>query len=263
MSRFGTLRFGWTIVMGAVLVAATVLARPLHAQEPVPRISSVQPDPIVGSIDWTELTIRGRGFDEDFAVRLHAEDVVDTVVEAEDRLTYVDAQTVRVRAVFGTAASTWSVQVLYPDSVSSNVHTFRVEAPPPKIDVVRPLRRTQDGSAFKVTVQGSTMTPASTVRWNGNDLPTTPIKSSPKPNAITIGLKATVPPDVVEGPGQNAITVHTAPAGGRNLVPDVFHRGCAAVLSDHVVLRGTCGPDHRGRTGAPWAPGQARARERA
>ncbi|WP_233993586.1 hybrid sensor histidine kinase/response regulator transcription factor [Salinibacter altiplanensis] len=203
-------------------MAAAILARALHAQKTGPRISAVQPDPIVGSIDWRELTIQGGGFDEDFAVRLHAEDVVDTVIEAEDRLTYVDAQTVRVRAVFGTAASTWTVQVLHPDSVSSNVHTFRVEAPPPKIDVVRPLRRTQDGTSFKVTVQGATMTPSSTVRWNGNDLPTTPIKSSPKPNAITIGLEATVPPGRVEGPGQNAITVHTPPPGGGTSSPTFF-----------------------------------------
>lgn len=100
MSRFGTARFSWTIGMGVVLLAAMVLPRALHAQESAPRIASVQPDPVVGSIDWTELTIRGRGFDKGFAVRLHADDVVDTMIDAEDRLTYVDPQTVKVRAVF-------------------------------------------------------------------------------------------------------------------------------------------------------------------
>ncbi len=214
MSRFGTARFSWTIGMGVVLLTAMVLPRALHAQEPAPRIASVQPDPVVGSIDWTELTIRGRGFDKGFAVRLHADDVVDTMIDAEVRLTYVDPQTVKVRAVFGTTASEWSVQVIHPDSVRSNLYTFHIKAPAPQIDVLRPLQRAQDGESFTITVQGSTLAPYSTVRWNDEDLPTTPIKSSPKPNAITIGLEATVPASMVEGPGQNKITVHTPPPGG-------------------------------------------------
>ena len=207
----------------AGLLACVFVAAPLHAQgQSPPHIASVHPDPITGSIDWKDLAIRGRGFEKDFAVRLHAEDVVDTVIEADDRLTYVDAQTVRVRAVFGTAASEWEVQVINPDSAASNAYAFNVEAPPPQVDVVRPLRRSQDGDAFKVTIQGSTLTPYSTVRWNGQDLPTTPIKSSPKSNAITIGLEATVPPSAVEGPGENAITVHTPPPGGGTSSPAFF-----------------------------------------
>lgn len=211
-----------TFVVLLFFCGGAFFAAPTYGPESSPRISSVHPDPIVGSIDWKQLTIQGTGFDEGFAVRLHAEDVVDTVIEAKDRLTYVDAQTVRVRAVFGTGASEWSVQVINPDSVASNVYTFEVTAPPPQIDVVRPLQRTRDGRSFKVTIQGSTLTPYSTVRWNGEDLPTTPIKSSPKPNAITIGLEATVPPDVVEGPGENAITVHTPSPGGGTSPPTFF-----------------------------------------
>ncbi|MFB6272690.1 MAG: ATP-binding protein [Salinibacter sp.] len=187
-----------------------------------PRIASVQPDPLVGSLDWKQLTIQGRGFEEGFAVRLHAEGVVDTVVEAPDRLTYVDPQTVRVRAVFGNEASEWAVQIIHPDSARSNAYPFSIEAPAPQIEVVRPLRRSQDGQAFKVTVQGPTLTSYSTVRWNGENLPTTPIKSSQDPNAVTIGLEATVSPDMVEGPGENAITVHTPPPGGGASPPTFF-----------------------------------------
>ena len=223
MHRATASNFWWAMVVMAGLLSCVFVAVPLQAQgQSQPHVDSVHPDPITGSIDWKDLAIRGRGFEKGFAVRLHAEDVVDTVIEADDRLTYVDAQTVRVRAVFGTAASEWEVQVINPDSVASNAYAFNVEAPPPQVDVVRPLRRSQDGDAFKVTIQGSTLTPYSTVRWNGQDLPTTPIKSSPKSNAITIGLEATVPPSAVEGPGENAITVHTPPPGGGTSSPAFF-----------------------------------------
>jgi len=215
----------------AVLLAWVVFPVSLCAQDSSPpRITSVRPDPIVGSIDWKHLTIQGRGFEKDFAVRLHTEGV-ESMITAQDRLTYIDSQTLKVRAVFGTAATEWEVQVINPDSVASNTYTFRTEAPPPRIDALRPLRRVQNGESFVVTVQGATFAPYSTVRWNGEDLSTTPIKSSPKSNAITIGLEATVPASAVEGPGRNAITVHTpSPGGGTSppkfltVTPQPFYR---------------------------------------
>ena len=213
----------WT---AAGLVAGLVVLCPselLVAQNrSSPEITRVQPDPIVGSIDWKRLTIRGRGFEQGFAVRLHVDGVLDTVIRARDRLTYVDAQTVKVRAVFGTAATEWTVQVLNPDSVASNAYTFRTEAPSPRIDALRPLRQVQSGESFVVTVQGATFAPYSVVRWNGDVLPTSPIKSSPESNAITIGLKAEVPASKIERPGQNAITVHTRSPGGGTSPPKVL-----------------------------------------
>ena len=205
------------------LLAWTLRPSSLAAQDSsAPRITSVRPDPVVGSIDWKRLTVHGRGFEEGFAVRLRSKGVVDTTIEARDRLTYVDSQTVQVRAVFGTAASEWSVQVINPDRGASALYAFGVEPPVPQIEVLRPLQRTKDGDAFKVTIQGSTLTPYSTVQWNGEDLSTTPIKSSPKPNAITIGLEATVPASAIKDPGQNAITVHTPPPGGGTSPPTFF-----------------------------------------
>jgi len=205
------------------LLAWTLRPSSIAAQDSsAPRITSVRPDPVVGSIDWKRLTVHGRGFEEGFAVRLRSKGVVDTTIEARDRLTYVDSQTVQVRAVFGTAASEWSVQVINPDRGASALYAFGVEPPVPQIEVLRPLQRTKDGDAFKVTIQGSTLTPYSTVQWNGEDLSTTPIKSSPKPNAITIGLEATVPASAIKDPGQNAITVHTPPPGGGTSPPTFF-----------------------------------------
>ena len=214
MRKFASVFPRWKAILVASLLAWTFCPAFLAAQNPSePRIASVQPNPIVGSNDWKHLTIRGRGFENGFAVRLHAEGVESTIT-AQDRLTYVDSQTVRVRAVFGTAATEWVAQVINPDSVTSSPYTFHTEAPPPQIDVLRPLREAQDGESFTVTVQGPTFAPYSTVRWNGEDLPTSPIKSSPKSNAITIGLEAEVPSSMIKGPGQNAITVHTPSPGG-------------------------------------------------
>jgi signal transduction histidine kinase len=219
----GLLRFQYEKILMGGLLLWIVYPLLLNAQaQSGPQITSVQPDPLVGSLDWKQITIQGRGFEEGFAVRLHTDGVVDTIIEAPDRLTYVNSRTVKVRAVFGNEASTWSAQVIHADSIRSNVYSFSVEAPAPQVNVVRPLRRSQDGEAFKVTVQGATLCPNSTVQWNGEDLPTTPIKSSPESNAVTIGLEATVPPAMVEGPGENAITVHTPPPGGGTSPPTFF-----------------------------------------
>jgi signal transduction histidine kinase/CheY-like chemotaxis protein len=214
MCKFASVSFWWKVVPIAGLLLWAFSPAFLVAQDPAkPRITTVQPNPVVGSIDWRHLTIQGRGFETGFAVRLHT-DVVESIITAQDRLTYVDSQTVKVRAVFGTGAAEWTAQVINPDSAASAPYTFHTEAPPPQIDVLRPLQEARDGESFTVTVQGAALAPYSTVRWNGEDLPTSPIKSSSKSNAITIGLEAEVPASMIEGPGQNAITVHTPPPGG-------------------------------------------------
>jgi len=223
MQQSESLQFRCRSVLVGGLLLTIICPLLLSAQAQAgPVITSVQPDPLVGSLDWKQLTIQGRGFEEGFAVRLRSDGVVDTVVEAPDRLTYVNPRTVKVRAVFGNETSEWAVQVIHPDSVRSNVYSFSIEAPTPQVDVVRPLRRSQDGEAFTVTVQGPTLTSYSTMRWNGEDLPTTPIKSSSESNAVTIGLEATVRPAMIEGPGENAITVHTPPPGGGTSPPTFF-----------------------------------------
>ena len=130
----------WT---AAGLVAGLVVLCPselLVAQNrSSPEITRVQPDPIVGSIDWKRLTIRGRGFEQGFAVRLHVDGVLDTVIRARDRLTYVDAQTVKVRAVSATSPTDCSVHVLNPDRAASNAHTSRTDPPSLRCDALPPL----------------------------------------------------------------------------------------------------------------------------
>jgi len=208
-------------VLGVGFFVCVFLSTALHAQgSSPPHIDSVRPNPVTGSIDLKHLTIRGRGFEEGFAVRLHSDGVVDTIIEAPKRLTYVDEKTVKVRAVFGNTASEWTAQVINPDSVASNAYMFRVEPPVPQIDVLRPLQRKDDGEAFEVVVRSSTLAPSSIVQWNGEDLPTTPIKSSPKSNAVIVGLKATVSPSAVKNPGRKALTVHTPPPGGGTSSPE-------------------------------------------
>jgi signal transduction histidine kinase/DNA-binding NarL/FixJ family response regulator len=118
-----------------------------------------------------------------------------------------------VRATFGAKAAEWTVQVLSKDGRASNVDSFQVVAPEPRIDVMRPVESTA-GTGFTLTVYGSTLSPASVVRWNGEACPTTPIKSSEDPNALTVGLKATIPADAVTGTGRSEVRVYTRPPGG-------------------------------------------------
>ena len=103
----------------------TVAPEPLP--EP-PRIGTVEPDEVVGSLDPVELTVSGSGFDEGAEVVVGYTGQRETL--APDAVTVVDEETLRIRVAVGVEPDTWTVRVANPDGTGSDSRSFRVIADP-------------------------------------------------------------------------------------------------------------------------------------
>jgi len=195
--------------MGVVGADTVAVAQPA----PSPYITSVSPDSLEGSTEDQWLTILGHGYDEEFTVWLRAEGVNAHITDRSS-LDFVSPSQVRVQATFGNQASRWTVQVVNSDSTASNVYAFNVIAPPPQIKVMRPVEREAGESGFTLSVYGSTISPHSTIQWNGRERLTTVLRTSDNPNALAIGLKAKIPAALIADAGRNEVRVYTPPPGG-------------------------------------------------
>jgi signal transduction histidine kinase/DNA-binding response OmpR family regulator len=206
-------------VLGGALFLLLLLsgssARPACAQssQEEPHVTGVRPQPVVGSTLEQGITIRGRGFENGFTVRLRT-DSVDAHITDRSRLDFVSAREVRVQATFGAEAATWTAQVIADDGRASNIHSFEVVAPEPHIEIMRPVERTAGQSGFTLTLYGNTFTPRSVIRWNGQPRPTRPVKTSDSPGALTAGLKAEIPAEAIAQSDSNTVRVYTPGPGG-------------------------------------------------
>lgn len=178
-----------------------------------PTITSVSPNPVTGSNQPQWLRITGKGYTEAFAVRFLA-DSVDALITDSTKLRFVNEETVEVLARFGTEAGIWKIEVINAGGLVSEAYPFVVEAPAPVITSMSTMRKEVGSPGFDLEVYG-TFSSYSILRWNGRSRPTTPIRSSSKRNAVTIGLKAPVLPEEIAVAGRIEITVLTpAPGGG-------------------------------------------------
>lgn len=177
-----------------------------------PVITVVSPDPVVGSNDRQWLTIYGSGFAAGFTARVQA-DSIDAGITDRERLRSVSAEQVQLHATFGSEAATWCVQIINPDGAMSPCFAFDVVAPMPVIESIDPIRKTEGEPGFTLTVYG-VFAAYSVIQWDGQTLPTRPLKSSEKHNAVTIGLEASISPEEITRPGAAAIRVYTQSPGG-------------------------------------------------
>ena len=212
MRRSLPLQRALPLAAAAIFILWAAGARVAQAQAP-PRITSVAPKPVVGSTSAQWLTLNGRGFARGFTVRLRTTGV-DAVIDDRSRLGFEHAGQVRVKATLGTEAATWRVQVIGPDSVHSNTYAFQVVAPVPQIEVMGPVQTTEGEPGFTLTVYSSTVTSSSLIYWKGETLPTTPLRSSKTPHALTIGLRARIPDVPAPEEGGHTVRVWTPPPGG-------------------------------------------------
>ena len=220
--RYRSLRQLDHLLTGGFALAFLIcnLTGPVAQAQNQPRITSVEPQPLVGSTSAKWLTIHGRGFAEGFTIRLRATGV-DALIDDRSRLEFNSSEQVRVKATFGTEAARWGVQVIGPsgDSIRSDTYAFEVVAPEPRIEIMGPVDMTEEASSFTLTVYSNTITDDSVILWNDEALPTKPVKTSSNPNALTIGLQATIPAEAVSNEGRNAVRVRTPPPGGGRSQP--------------------------------------------
>jgi len=157
-------------------------------QVPQPHITTVSPDPVVGSNYRQWLTVHGSEFAADFRVRMQT-DSINAHITNPERLRFVSSEQVQVYVTLGTEAAVWCIQIINPGGATSPCFSFDVLAPAPVIDSINPIRKTEGEPGFTLTAYGVFAT-YSVILWNGQARPTRPLKSSEQRNAVTIGLEA-------------------------------------------------------------------------
>ena len=172
-----------------------------------PTISSVSPNPVTGSNSGQTLTVYGSGFVSGAQVKLTWPPSGSATLSA----TFISSSQLQVSATFGNDPSSWTAQVINPGSVTSSAYGFTVQAPVPVIQSLSPSSATTGGSAFTLTVNGSTFDQGSVVRWNGVNLTTTPTVSG---GGLTTALNAQVPASDIASAGTATVTVYNPSPGG-------------------------------------------------
>jgi hypothetical protein len=132
---------------------------------PVPVISSVSPNPVPGSNGDQTLTLSGSGFVSGSSVALKN---LTTGGTSSVPATYLDSGRLSIRANFGNAVSSWSVQVVPPTGPSSNVLTFQVQPTivRPAISSVAPLEYPASSSNQTMTIYGTNFQNGATLTFD-------------------------------------------------------------------------------------------------
>ena len=208
-------------VREAALVLLAVLAAPAPAQPVVVRVDggargraedvAVGADSVVGSLRPEWVVVRGRGLGADAVARLRGPGITSEVVDPS-RLRRRPPDALKVRATFGTEASRWTVEVT-SGGRTSRPHPFWVVPPRPVVQHAEVLDGGVRRGAYTVRLVGPAFSDASEVLVGGRAVPTEPVRSSPYPEALTVGLRARVPAEAFEG-GQARLRVRTAGAAG-------------------------------------------------
>jgi hypothetical protein len=97
---------------------------------PTPVVSSLNPNPITGSNSAQTLTINGTGFQNGagLEVQLTPSRGATTTLQAS-QITFVSASQLQVSITTGTAASSWTIQVINPSGLASAGVNLTVNAP--------------------------------------------------------------------------------------------------------------------------------------
>ena len=174
----------------------------------VPSLTNVQPTSVVVNAPDTAAYLQGSGFTAASTVQVNNTNVP---------VTYWDPQQVEftLPAADLTTIRTLSITVSNPGTAASNAVTITVTPnPQPTLTSLSPAGTSFGGAGFALAVQGSDFVPASVVRWNGSDRPTTFVGSS----QLTADISAT---DVLSL-GNSQVTVFSPTPGGGTSAPAIF-----------------------------------------
>lgn len=135
---------------------------------PAPRITSINPDAAVAGSGAVALVVNGSGFTANSQVRFNGNDVPTTYVTNSQ----LNAQ---VPAIATATGGTFAVTVFNPAPGGglSGAANFTVTNPAPVLAQLVPNTAAAGSPGFVLTLIGTGFTPASVVRWNGQDRLTT------------------------------------------------------------------------------------------
>ena len=190
-----------TVFLSALLCCLQTTAS--GADNPVPTLTSLNPNSaVVGGDDFT-LTVNGNNFVNGALVRWNGQDRPTTVVSATQLTAAISASDL---AATGNA----NVTVInpLPGGGLSNLLNFAINTanPAPTLSGLSPPQTLFGSPAFTLTVNGTNFVSNSVVRWQGSDRATTFVNST----QLTAAIAAS---DVVSA-GTTSLTVFNPEPGG-------------------------------------------------
>jgi hypothetical protein len=174
-------------------------------------ITSVSPNPVIGSNNAQTLTIIGSNF-------ASGDKVVFTNSVSNSLPITVDATVVNSTEIIATSQfpndpSVWSAQVLHSNGFESQPVNFPVDAPAPVITGIDPQTAQAGSPGFTLTVSGSTFDRSSVIYFNGTPLST----SIFLPGGLYSSLSANVPASAIATSDSYSVYVVTpGPGGGQS-----------------------------------------------
>ncbi len=184
----------------------------IYSSHPVPTLTGLVPDTIaLDSLDWGRVvTLTGTGFVSTSVARWNGLDRATTVLSS----TQLEMSPSRPDDLLVAGPVEVTVFNPSPGGGTSNPLTLQVFYPVPVLDSVEPAYVGAGAREFDLWVRGLNFTPASVVRWNGSDRPTTTLTNRRGIPYDTV-LIARIPATDVAAPGTAQVTVfNPAPEGG-------------------------------------------------
>lgn len=135
---------------------------------PAPRITSINPETAVAGSGAVTLVINGSGFTANSSVLFSGSEIPTSFVTSSQLNAQVPAAAVATGGTFTVAVFNPT-----PGGGTSNTTNFTVTNPAPNLVQLLPNSAAAGSPGFVLTVLGTGFTPASVVRWNGQDRLTT------------------------------------------------------------------------------------------
>jgi len=129
-----------------------------------PAITSLSPNPVLGSSASQTLTINGSGFASGTGLKVTLTPASGSAtILTGAQVTFVSSAKLTVAVTVGTTGRTWSVQVTNPSGQASNTASLTVDAPP-AISSLSPNPMTGSNSNQTLTISGSGFQSGATVQ---------------------------------------------------------------------------------------------------
>jgi hypothetical protein len=135
---------------------------------PAPRITSINPDAVVAGSGAQTLVLNGSGFTANSVVRFNGSEVTTVYITASQLSAQLPASAIVTGGVFPVTVFNPA-----PGGGTSSAFSFTVTNPAPVAVQLLPNGAAAGSPSFALTVLGTGFTPASVVRWNGQDRLTT------------------------------------------------------------------------------------------
>ena len=182
--------------------SSNTVALEVRRRNPIPRISSISPEAVLASGPGFVLIVNGTGFTQSSVVRVNGQERQTDFVSDTSLATQISASDI-------VTGGTLTITVFNPSpgGGTSSPASLMVNNPAPRITSISPDAAAAGSPAFTLIVNGSGFVTTSSVRFAGNDLPTTFVTSSQ--------LSVVVPASSLAGSAAVPVTVfNPAPGGG-------------------------------------------------